>query len=237
MSSVRARALWSMRALACSMLISACGKPAQDPPPPTEPVPAAPADAAVDGISQIGSYDPASGAHLDDDGPAVPTAKPGKRTGKPIEIMLRSTPSGARAYVDGNFVGVTPTYWPGDTGAEHEFTFAMPQYELARYRFVPVQTGVLHARLELVIGDVAAGMPPAHLVEPPPLSVVPETPPLAPVTPPPPPTVINPSAAPVDAAPSTGYTAPPGAKPWELPSGTPSTTLSPSPPLGDAGAP
>jgi hypothetical protein len=209
------------------LLIAACGKPAQAPP--TDPAPAVVADASVDGISQIGAYDPASGAHLDDDMPGPPsTTRPSKRTGHPIEIMLRSTPSGARAYVDGNFIGVTPTYWPGDTGAEHEFTFAMPQYELARYRFVPVQTGVLHARLELVIGDVDAGMPAAPLVVPAPISIVPETPPLAPVAPP---TVINPSVAPVDAAPST--TAPPGAKPWEPPTGTPPTTISPSPP--DAG--
>lgn len=227
----------SVRALACTLLIAACGKPAQDPPPTTEMVPAVVADAAVDGISQVGAYDPSSGAHLDDDGPAVATpTRPGKRVGKPIEIMLRSTPSGARAYVDGNFIGVTPTFWPGDTGAEHEFTFAMPQYELARYRFVPVQTGVLHARLEQVMGDVDAGVPPSHLVGQPPLSVVPETPPLAPVTPPPPPTVISPSTPPVDAAPSTGPTAPPGAKPWELPSGTPPTTITPTAPA-DAAAP
>jgi hypothetical protein len=72
-------------------------------------------------------------------------------SGKSIDITLRSTPSGARAAVDGVPAGNTPTHYPMIAdGRQHEFTFDHPGHALARYRFVPVQSGVIHARLEAV---------------------------------------------------------------------------------------
>ncbi len=131
--------------------------------------PPAPADAAVsDGITSFGSPDP--NAHVDDD-PTLPRVArpPTKRPGRQIEILLRSSPSGAMASVDGLQVGPTPTYWIGETGAEHEFTFSMPKHALARYRFFPIATGTLHARLDPVANAIDAGVPPAHLVQPSPI--------------------------------------------------------------------
>jgi hypothetical protein len=80
-----------------------------------------------------------------------PPPSPSPTGGHTIDLTLRSSPSGARAAVDGVPVGNTPTHWSIDAdGHEHEFTFDRPGYALARYRFVPVQSGVIHARLEPV---------------------------------------------------------------------------------------
>lgn len=55
--------------------------------------------------------------------------------------------------VDGVVVGTTPTYWSGTAaGRQHEFTFTLAEYQVAHYRFVPVTSGVIHARL-IPIGD------------------------------------------------------------------------------------
>ncbi len=151
------------------MTIAACSgksedageKPASTPPP---------ADAAViDGITTFGTPDP--NAHVDDDPslPPVATRPVNKRPGRQIEILLRSSPPGAMASVDGLQVGPTPTYWVGETGAEHEFTFSLPKHALARYRFFPISTGTLHARLDPVANDVDAGVPPPGLVQPSPI--------------------------------------------------------------------
>ncbi|MGE0395524.1 MAG: PEGA domain-containing protein [Kofleriaceae bacterium] len=154
--------------LAIAVTIAACSgdsddKPATPPPPP-------PADAAViDGITQLGTPDP--NAHVDED-PArttTPARPKDKRPGRPIEIVLRSSPPNATVYVDGLEVGRTPTYWVGETGAEHEFTFSLPKHALARYKFFPIATGTLHARLDPVAVYVDAGVPPPHLVQPPPI--------------------------------------------------------------------
>lgn len=81
-----------------------------------------------------------------------------KRPGRPIEITLRSTPPGAQVAVDGVPYGETPQVWSGETGAEHEFTFTLARHEMARYRFVPVATGVLHARLAPLAEETDAGV-------------------------------------------------------------------------------
>lgn len=157
------------RAFAIVLTIAACSgksedageKPASTPPP---------ADAAViDGITTFGTPDP--NAHVDDDPslPPVATRPVNKRPGRQIEILLRSSPPGAMASVDGLQVGPTPTYWVGETGAEHEFTFSLPKHALARYRFFPISTGTLHARLDPVANDVDAGVPPPGLVQPSPI--------------------------------------------------------------------
>jgi hypothetical protein len=99
------------------------------------------------------------------------------RPSHPIEVTLRSTPPGATAAVDGTIVGTTPAYWGGDAdGHEHEFTFDLKGFALARYRFVPVTSGVIHARLDPIAEETDAGVSPesaapgagAVLVNPPP---------------------------------------------------------------------
>ena len=147
------RAVLVLAAIGCS------GKTEQAPPPP--PVPA---DASViDGITAIGGFDPASGMHLDDDTPnGKPTGKKPARQGPPIGILLKSDPPGATVFVDGQSYGVTPKYWHGVAdGSEHEFAFTRPKYALARYRFVPIASGTLHATLQHVGGpEPDAGLEP-----------------------------------------------------------------------------
>jgi len=103
----------------------------------------------------------------------------------PIEVTLRSTPPGATAAVDGTVVGTTPAYWGGDAdGREHEFTFDLRGFALARYRFVPITSGVIHARLDPIAEETDAGvavspettLPHAGsvLVNPPPAPVAPD---------------------------------------------------------------
>ncbi len=134
-----------MRPWLICVLLAACsdkGAPAQAPPaePPKHDRP--PVTIAVD---------PGSGMHLDDDvGSRRPEPPPPSRNGgRAIDVTLRSTPTGANAAVDGVPVGTTPTYWAGQVdGREHEFTFELRGFTLARYRFVPVTSGVVHAKLE-----------------------------------------------------------------------------------------
>lgn len=143
-------------AISTSLAIVGCGSKSDPPPRP-------PPDAAM--IDAAPTHDPAQERPDDiDNSPAL--TRPAKRVGRPVEIMLRSSPPGAQAYVDGVLVGTTPTFWQGETGAEHEFTFVAPKHAYQRYRFWPVQTGVLHARLNPMSGDVDVGVPPAHLDAP-----------------------------------------------------------------------
>jgi len=149
------------------LLVGACSEKADPPAPAPAPAPAAPApaDAAVapsDGITAIGTYDPDSGSHLDDDVPPAPPstqppAPPPRPTvhGKAIDVVLKSSPPGAMAAVDGVQIGPTPTYWPNGAadGREHEFTFVLRGFAAARYRFVPIASGVIHARLEAIADD------------------------------------------------------------------------------------
>ncbi len=157
------------------------------------PVPVVPIDAAPPGITTIAGYDPASGMHLDDDGPrgSAHHVDVVKRPGRPIEVTLRSTPAGATAFVDGQPLGPTPAFWQGEAnGRDHEFTFTLPHHASARYRFVPITSGVVHARLEPVASDDPAAQSKT--------AVPPVLPPTI-VPPPPPPTIVSPDAAPIDA--------------------------------------
>jgi hypothetical protein len=105
---------------------------------------------------------PGSGPQTDRPAAGPPPARPAQgRAARPIDIVLRSSPAGATAAVDGVPVGPTPTYWSGDAnGREREFTFVLPGYAFARYRFVPITSGVVHARLEVLTDDTDAGVPP-----------------------------------------------------------------------------
>jgi hypothetical protein len=135
--------------------------------------------------------------HLDDLGTQRPTpSQPAAgRERRPIDVTLRSSPPGARVAVDGTTVGVTPAFWNGYAdGHEHEFVFTLPRHAIARYRFVPVSSGVIHARLDPIAEERDAG------VAPPP-EVVPTQPPSAIAPPPAPPTIVTPADA---ALPATG---------------------------------
>lgn len=128
--------------------------------------------------------------HFDDEVAERPAHSVGSRgrSRRPIDITLRSTPSGAQVAVDGTVLGSTPTYWSGVAdGNEHEFVFTMRGYAIARYRFVPVASGVIHGRLERIHEEPRSGV----LVPPP--EVVPPQPPRRPSANPPtaPPTIVN----------------------------------------------
>jgi len=117
------------------------------------------------------------------------------RPGRPIDVILRSSPPGAEASVDGVGLGTTPAYWNGMAdGREHEFVFVLPSHAVARYRFVPITSGVVHARLEAISDDVDAGVPSADQL--PGIPALVPSPPLvdAPAPIPSPPTVLAPDA-------------------------------------------
>ena len=163
-------------------LVAGCSSKSAEPqvtPPPGQVM----SDAGTDGITTIRGYEPQSGMHLDDDAPAPVVARAQTRPGRPVDITLRSSPAGARVAVDGVPKGVTPAYWEGTTGAEHEFTFVLEGYAMARYRFVPIASGVVHARLEPIAeelprdGGVRANVP---------AGLPPEVAPIGPASPPPP---------------------------------------------------
>ena len=106
--------------------------------------------------------DPESGFHLDD--PEVEYEIPRRgsrpRKGRTIQIVLRSSPPGAVAAVDGVAVGPTPTLWEGTVDATpREFTFVLPGYAIARYRFVPTRNGVVHGTLEPIKAEGEDGDP------------------------------------------------------------------------------
>lgn len=124
--------------------IAGCSGRASAPPP--KPVPM---DAAVRPLGPI-PVDQTVGVRTDDS-PRPPTSN---RPGHPIDVILRSTPQLAQAAVDGVPIGPTPAYWSGMAdGHEHEFTFVLPGHAVARYRFVPITSGVIHARLEPISDD------------------------------------------------------------------------------------
>jgi hypothetical protein len=125
--------------------------------------------AAESGASGALPEAPLTGTHLDS---AVSTYRPSaayqprpplprKATGKTIELVLRSTPSGAIASIDGKAIGSTPTFWQGIAdGHPHEYTFTKEGYSMARYRFVAIQSGVVHSSLSaLVINDESEEAP------------------------------------------------------------------------------
>lgn len=135
------------------LLACACGGGDAEPPAP-QPVMLVPADAAL----TAGPTAPAE--------PAFTSRQGAKRAGRPIEVILRSSPAGAKVAVDGVELGVTPTIWLGETGAPHEFTFVLTGYAVARYRFVPVASGVVHPRLVPMAEDRNAPRPPPQMIAP-----------------------------------------------------------------------
>jgi hypothetical protein len=154
--------------------LAACGSK-DEPPMPTPlvldagPLPITP---PAPGITELPTYDPASGAHLDGKEREAAPARPRNRNARMIGIMLRSTPPGAIAAVDGQPIGPTPTYWEGEfTGSEREFTFALAKHAVARYRFVPTTNGVVHGRLEPIADRPGAGTPAIPMPAYPPVGV------------------------------------------------------------------
>ncbi len=179
-----------------AVVLVACS--AKDEPPPAAPPPLRDAGAPTDGITTIGRFDPASGMHLDEDGPSPVRPRPARQAGKLVDITLRSSPPGAIAAVDGQQIGRTPTYAAVSSGIDHEFTFVLDGYAFARYRFVPIQSGVVHATMEAVSSELDAGvaLPPEMSRPPPPI--------------PAPPTLVSPDAAiSIDAAAPSGTGPPP----------------------------
>ena len=157
--------------LAAAVAAVACkgdgDKPSGDPLPPVTVI--QPIDAGVlppeppvvpGGVTQLKSFDPANGFHLDD----APASRPGgrlpPREKKVVQILLRSTPSGAMAAVDSERMGPTPVLWEGLLdGQPHEFTFVMAGHALARYKFVPITNGIVHGTLVKITDDRDAGTP------------------------------------------------------------------------------
>lgn len=183
------------------LMASSCSGDSEAPPANKSPAVApTPGDGGV-AVAAPPGVDPAT-AHLDDYGtfrPVQTQPLPGRER-RAIDVTLRSSPPGAIAAVDGSPIGPTPAFWSGYAdGREHEFVFTLPKYAIARYRFVPVSSGVIHARLDPVLDEHDAG------VAPPP-EVVPQPPSSAIVPPAPPPTITTPDAA---LAPAPGSAAPP----------------------------
>ena len=142
--------------------------------------------------------------HVDDDGAphAVQAQQQPNRPGRPIDVTLRSTPPGAQVAVDGAVLGNTPSYWSGMAdGREHEFVFTMRGYAIARYRFVPVSSGVIHGRLDPIHEETDDGVP-----APPPEVMAPKA--TGAVTPPNPPTTVVQDAADVPPGPVPGPVGP-----------------------------
>jgi hypothetical protein len=178
--------------VACCALLACRGNSAK--PKPADPAPALRLDA---GLHAPTGVDP-SALHLDDDvggRPVTPPSTP-NRPGRPIDVTLRSSPPGARVSVDGQPLGNTPNYWNGlADGHEHEFLFTLPRHAIARYRFVPISSGVIHARLDPIAEDIDAGVPPPEVVprrDPPLVVPAPSVP--APVALPAPDAVVTPPA-------------------------------------------
>jgi hypothetical protein len=160
------------------------------------------------GVTRVPAYDPSDGFHLDDAPTTRPSGRQPPREKKWTQILLRSSPAGAMAAVDGVRLGPTPVLWEGLLdGQPHEFTFVMAGHALARYRFVPITGGIVHGTLVKITDDKDAGVPEIPQVEGPrerrssAAAVRPSPPPPAPPTP----TIdaLPPSAAPVDAG--TGF--------------------------------
>ena len=171
------------------------------------------------------ALDVGSGMHLDDGVVHRPPSPEGRHPRHPIDVILRSTPSGAVAAVDGVRLGNTPAYWSGEAdGREHEFTFELPGFAMARYRFVPITSGIVHARLVHVADEPHADPPPEIAPRPQadPQALAPSPGPTAPA---PPPTII----APIDAAPATATPPSPTPAPAPAPTPTPAPGLGPSP--------
>lgn len=177
------------------------GSPAEPPPPPPA-VADTIAPAPDAGAATPPTYDPSGAYQLDPDvgPPARPSGRAASRDRRIIQLLLRSTPNGALAAVDGQQLGPTPVLWDGEAdGAPHEFTFRLPGHALARYRFIPITGGIVHGSLPRIPDDLLRPDPPA----PSPAPAVRPAP--RPTPPPPPPPVAVP---PIDAAIAAEPTAP-----------------------------
>jgi hypothetical protein len=142
---------WLAIAAACAGCSGEPAGPAPQPPPLSPPQDAA---AALPGA------DPASGPHPDEGSAAarVTPARSKNRPPRPIDVTLKSDPRGALAAVDGRPIGTTPTFWAGESdGLEHEFTFNLAGHASARYRFVPITSGVLYVKLQPVAAEPPDG--------------------------------------------------------------------------------
>lgn len=149
--------MWKLLAVASAVLV-ACGNDADDEANRPAPVKAAAplVDAGTPDATAVVEPEPPGGFHLDpiedDSPPGKPDVRSPQRENRPIQITLRSSPPGAMAAIDGKLIGRTPAFWEGEfTGKPHEFTFVLPGYAMARYRFVPVTDGVVHGRLTKLV--------------------------------------------------------------------------------------
>jgi hypothetical protein len=205
--------------VALATLAACSGETQKDHDDTTAPPPAGSLVRTDGGITAVVTVPPSSvhpDMHLDDDIHPRPVNPAGRhaRPGRPIDVTLRSTPPGAEVAVDGTVIGNTPAFWSGMADSrEHEFVFTMRGHAIARYRFVPVSSGVIHARLDRIHEERDAG------VKPPP-EVVPPRPTTSTINPPAaPPTIVHPTPpapAPDAAAPhpeSAQSTAPVGPQP------------------------
>lgn len=218
---------WSIHAAALPFVLGACssGGASRPAPQPSAP-PAARGDAGPPPVTSI-ALDVGSGMHLDDGVVHHAPSPEGRHARRPIDVILRSSPPGAMAAVDGVRLGNTPAYWSGEAdGREHEFTFELAGYSMARYRFVPITSGIVHARLTRVADESHADPPPEIAPRPPvdPQALAPSPGPTAPA---PPPTLV----APIDAAPAavTPPTTGPPPAPTPTPAPTPAPGLGPTP--------
>lgn len=137
-----------MRPAALLIVLVACSDDAAAPPERIVALDAAPRiDAAVEQAIE--------------DEPAVePQDRPAPRERRVLQINLSSTPSGATVLVDGSAVGTTPTYWEGEfTGCVREFRFEKTGHTTKRYRFVPIQNGHVHGRLDRLTEQGDVGVP------------------------------------------------------------------------------
>ncbi len=174
-----------------ALLLAACSGDSDAPPRKDPAVVLVPGDGgAGTAVTVPQGVDPSS-VHIDDHSTyrqPSPLPLPG-RDRRAIDVTLRSSPPGALAAVDGTPIGPTPAFWSGYAdGREHQFVFTLQGHAIARYRFVPVSSGVIHARLDPIIEERDAG------VTPPP-EVVPQPSPSAIVPPASPPTIIDVDAA------------------------------------------
>jgi hypothetical protein len=182
------------------VLVTSCSGDKGTPPEQNKPTDQPIAFVSLDGGAR-GHHAP-DPAHPDQVEPPVTPQPLPSRERRAIDVTLRSSPPGARVAVDGTPVGNAPAFWSGYAdGREHEFTFTLPKHAVARYRFVPVSSGVIHARLEPIAEERDAGVtPPPEVVPNPPASAV---------VPPPAPPIVTSDAAVVAPLPSPGSAQPP----------------------------
>lgn len=142
--------------------------PADSKPPAPAPVVSDAGVPPADAAAAAATVPPAAGDfHLDD--PDIDYRRSPQRRGRTavaevphIHMILRSSPAGAVASVDGTVIGRTPAYWEGEAnGQPREVTFVLPGHAMARYRFIPVTSGTIHGKLDKLRVELPdAGPPP-----------------------------------------------------------------------------